>query len=154
MSTVQHFDIKATDQDGQVNLTLFKSRLQAKREELIPLVSFYEDLREGWENRVAIAETALRNIKNISAEDRAKLKELMEIAHLEIQRIDDTFLETSKISDDLWRKIQDLDMLTLRQSSEVQSVNVKIDIDSINQVFHQADALIELRQNKIKELTS
>ena len=154
MSIVKNAQIANNDQSDNVNITIFKAKIEEKRQALIPIVSFYETLREGWENRVGVAETALHNIKNISPQDLDKINELIKIAQLEIQRIDNTFRETSIISDALWVKIQDLDMLSLRQSSAVPGVNVQIDIEAINRVFHQADALIALRQGRIKELTS
>lgn len=152
MSIVKYAKITDIDPAEQDNITLFKERLQQKRNELIPIVEFYETLREGWENRVSIAERALSHIGNLSKADKRNIEELISIAQLEIKRIDDSFLETSMISDALMRKVQDLDMLAVRQSSEVPGVEFKVDIDSINRVFHQADALIELRQNKMKEL--
>lgn len=153
MPLVKYAKITDIDPAEQDNLALFKERLQQKRTELIPVVEFYETLREGWENRVGIAERALRHIRNLSKADKRNIEELISIARLEIKRIDDSFLETSMISDALWRKMQDLDMMALRQSSAVPNVEFNVDIDSINRVFHQADALIELRQNKMKELS-
>lgn len=153
MSIVQHVSIPNVDTFSEENITLFKSRLETKREELIPLVAFFEELKQGWEKRIAVASQVLSLQANRPKEDVKKLQELIKIAQLEVKRIDDTFLEVSKISDELRVKIQDLDMIALRKISEVPGVSFLIDVDSINRAVHQADALIEIRQNKIKELT-
>jgi hypothetical protein len=153
MSLVKHVKITDINPVEQDNITLFKERLKQKRDELIPIVEFYETLREGWENRVGIAKRALNNVANLSKADTKNIMELISIAQLEIKRIDDSFLETSMMSEALSRKMQDLDMMALRQSSGVPGIEFNADLDSINRVFHQADALIELRQNTMKELS-
>lgn len=152
MSVVQHSGINRNI-DNEVNIELFKRRIEEKRQELLPIVAFYQTLRDGWIKRGHIAEVALENIQGLSKQDRDKLNELIDIAVIEIERIDDTFRETSQIFGSLRGKIQDLDMLALRQSSAVPNINATFDIESINRIFHQADALIELRQEKFKELT-
>jgi hypothetical protein len=137
--------------DGQVNIQLFKTQIQNKLNEINPIIGFYDSIIIGWNKRFTLASYLLN--REESSKDKETLKELATVAEIEISRIEKATQDVKEMQVLLREKIQDLNILALRQSSAID-FNANIEIDSFKKAIYAADALLELRQKIVKEIVS
>lgn len=138
-------------EDGQVNIQLFKTQIQNKLNEINPIIGFYDSIILGWKKRLTLANYLLN--REESTKDKETLKELAKVATIEISRIEKATQEVKEMQILLRDKIQDLNILALRQSSAIE-FNDNIELDPFKKALYAADALLELRQKTVKEIVS
>lgn len=136
--------------DSIINIALFKDQIQNKLNEISPIIGFYDAIILGWTKRLTVAQYLL-NTEN-DPKSRNNLKELSSIASLEIERIKIATRDVNEMQSILRDKMQDLNMLAVRQSSAIE-FNAGLEIESFKKVLFAADALLELRQQNVKGLT-
>lgn len=137
--------------DEQVNIKVFKTQIQDKLNEINPIIGFYDSIILGWNKRRTLA-LYLLNREEVP-KDKEILSELARVAEVEISRIENAMQDVKDMQVLLRDKIQDLNILALRQSSAVD-FHVNIEIDSFKKALYAADALLELRQKIVKEIVS
>lgn len=136
--------------DAHFNIQVFKNQIQNKLNEINPIIGFYDAIILGWNKRLTLAEYLLNREEDPNA--KSNLKELLSIAKIEVERIKEATRDVAGMQVLLRDKMQDLNMLALRQSSAVD-FNANLEIDDFKKVLYAADALLELRQQIVKEIT-
>lgn len=137
--------------DSHLNIELFKTKIQNKLNEINPIIGFYDAIILGWNKRLTIASYLLNREEDAKA--KSTLEELVNIAEIEISRIKEATRDVNAMQVLLRDKMQDLNMLALRQSSAID-FNANLEVNEFKKVLYAADALLELRQKIVKEISA
>lgn len=139
---------------ADVNLTSARSDLADKLQEVIPVVEFYREFTLGWKRRLNLAVSAVKQLPANDKRNRQIISELITVAEREVAVTKDAYTAIDNIKTKLEEKIQDLDLLALKNSTHSELTAADIGITEIQRLLHTSDALLELRGSQTKELTS
>lgn len=137
-----------------VNLTSARTDLVNKLQEIAPVIDFYKELFVGWKRRLNLATSAQEQLPKSDTRNHEIIKELMRVARKEAASIQLTYFELSKVKTAMEEKIQDLDLLALKNVSSSGLTAADIGLTDIQRLLHTSDALLELRGSQMKELSS
>lgn len=144
----------ASSSGADINLTSARKDLANKLQEITPVMDFYKELCLGWKRRLNLAETALSQLPATDSRNRQILEELMKIARKDAVAHGITYVSISKIKTEIEEKIQDLDLLALKNTNRSEFSAADIGLTDIQRLLHTSDALLELRGSQMKELKS
>lgn len=139
---------------ADVNLTSARSDLASKLQMISPVIEFYKELILGWNRRVKLAESALSQLPSNDKRNHQILSELIKVARKNIVSNGETYTSLSKVKTEIEEKIQDLDLLALKNVNHSGFTAADIGLIDIQRLLHTSDALLELRGSQMKELVS
>lgn len=151
MSKVYNPELYST---ADVNLIAARKNLTNKLQEIAPVIDFYKELCLGWNQRLKLAESALSQLPATEIRDIIILKELKEVARKDTITSGETYKSISKVKKEMEEKIQDLDLLALKNVNRSKFSAADIGLADIQRLLYASDALLELRDAQVKGLTS
>jgi hypothetical protein len=140
--------------EEDVNLLSAQTQLRNRLQDINPIVTFYREIFEGWNCRLTLAKLALEQTPITDKRNHQILSELVSVASQERETVLESFTAVTVVRNKLEQTVQDLDLLSLRNASRPVLDSVEFDLQDIRRVLHESDALMELRDQKMKELAS
>lgn len=134
----------STSSDSGVSLI---KELEAQKEELQPVLDFYDKLVKGWQGRVLRAEKALDDPGNQNEAQQKVFNELLRFALKEMETHLPVYNEIKTMKDQLEGKIREFELMQVKNSLTPSThTPVKLDFRNAKELLFKADALIELRK--------
>lgn len=134
--------------DGNTESFIFLTgELESQKEQMQPVVDFYDRLVKGWHGRILRAELAMKDPLNQSPGQQKVFQELRNIAKNELENFLPVLREVQKMQEELSERIREFDMMRLKPSApQAFNINVSDSFKQTKELLHRADALIELRK--------
>lgn len=133
--------------DGNTeSIVSLTAELEIQKEQMQPVVDFYDRLVKGWHGRILRAELAMKDPLNQSSGQQKVFQELRNIAKTELENFLPVLREVQEMQEELSERIREFDMMRLKPSApQVSIINVRDAFKQTKELLHRADALIELR---------
>lgn len=123
--------------------------LESQKEEIQPVLDFYERLVKGWQGRALRAEKALEDPGNKSDSQQKVFKELLQFALQEMKTHLPVYNEVKAMKEQLDDKIQQFKLMSVKATLTPSThTSVELDFKHAKELLYKADALIELRKEE------
>lgn len=148
--------VKTTNESSN-SLTIISSdssadiirELESQKEEVQPVLDFYEKLVKGWQGRVLRAEQALTDPGNQSESQQKVFNELLQFALREMETHLPVYNEVKVMKEQLDEKIQEFKLMSVKKTLTPSTHKpVELDFKQAKELLYKADALIELRKEQ------
>lgn len=120
--------------------------LERQKQELQPVIDFYDRLVKGWHYRILRAEKAMKDPGNQSDSQQKVFAELFAVSRLELGKYLPVYNEVKEMQNQLDQRLQEFELMRFKNSVKPStSTPVTPDFKEARELIYQADALIELR---------
>lgn len=131
---------------GNNGMSVIKE-LETQKEEIKPVLDFYDKLVRGWQGRALRAEKALKDPGNQSDAQQKVFKELLQFALQEMETHLPVYNEVKDMNDQLEAKIRECELMSVKSTlTHSNNTPVELDFRTAKELLYKADALIELRK--------
>lgn len=123
------------------------AELEHQKEEIQPVIDFYDRLVRGWHGRILRAELALKDPLNQSAGQQKVFLELRNVAKTELEKFLPILKEVQDVQEQLSDRIRDFDLMHFSGNTSAPA-SLTPEFKAAKEILHKADALIELRSQE------